>query len=281
VLSDVRARDGRSWASDMDAKCASGEPLLRDDVELTFAKPRSARQAKLLVQMSHTPWATVMFKRYLAMLPANASEWAQRASLDPGALDAVRQLVKRQGLLHVELSVWDGKEWRAPQYVPGGSPLVPQQRVLSLDVADVPGDRLKVRLRAVAGLWMVDQVAADFSADEAVECRRLTVRSARTTEGEDVGASLRTDDKSYYVLPKVGASADVEFDAPPLAEGRTRSTFVKIGGYYEIHADGPRDSQAPALLSLLADPDAAARLSLQLYRERVRPQRADARPAVQ
>jgi hypothetical protein len=281
VLRDVCARDGLSWASDMDAKSAAAQPRLRDDVEMTFAKPRAARQAKLLLQMSHTPWATVMFKRYLAMLPANASEWAQRASLDQGARDAVRQLVKRQGLLHVELSVWDGKEWRAPQYVAGGSPLVPHQRVLVLDVADVPGDQLKVRLRAVAGLWMVDQVAADFSADQAVDCRRLSVRSARTTLGEDVGASLQADDRSYYVLPSVGASADVEFDAPPLAQGRTRSTFVKIGGYYEIHADGPRDSQAPPLLSLLMDPDAAARQSVQLFRERIRPQRADARPAVQ
>ena len=279
VLRELRERDGLSWASDMDAKCASAQPRLRDDVELTFAKPKTARQAKLVLDLSHTPWATHMFKYYASLLPENSADWTRRVSRSEGALDTLRQLIKRQGLLHVELSVWDGKEWRAPEYVAGGSPLVSHQRVELLDVADVPGDELRVRLRAAAGLWMVDHVAVDFSADEAVQCARLQPRSARTAEGEDVASALRTQDESYYVLPQVGAAADVEFEAPPIAAGCARSVFVKIGGYYEIPADGPRDSKAPALLSLLADPDAAARLSVQLFRERIRPQRADARVA--
>jgi hypothetical protein len=278
VLREVRARDGLSWASDMDAKCASTQPRLRDDVEMTFAKPQGARQAKLVLQLSNTPWATHMFKYYAAMLPENAGDWTRRVALSDGALDAVRQLVKRQGLLHAELSVWGGKEWRAPEYVAGGSPLVPHERVLLVDVADVPGDELKVRLRTVAGLWMVDHVAADFSLDLPVQCTRLSPRSARTGDGQEVTAALRGQDDSYFVLGDVGSRADVEFEAPPVADGRARSVFVKIGGYYEIHADGPRDAKVPSLLSLLADPDAAARLSVELFRERIRPQRADARP---
>jgi hypothetical protein len=279
ALGELRLRDGLAWASDMDAKCASPQPRLRDDIEMTFRKPQGTRQAKLVLTLSHTPWATHMFKYYAAMLPEGASEWTRRVASADSSLDAIRQLVKRQGLLHVELSLWDGRQWRAPEFVSGGSPLVPHERVLVLDVADVPGDELRVRLRAAAGLWMVDRVATDFSADQAVTTTRLSPRSAQSAEGQDVAAELRASDDSYYVLPAVGSSANVEFEAPPVAAGQTRSAFVKISGYYEIHTDGPRRDKAPSLLTLLADPDAAARMSLELFRQQVRPQRADAPPA--
>jgi hypothetical protein len=194
IIEQVRRMDGYFWQTDLDARRSDNPADLRDDLVFEFERPAHARVAKLVVRLSNSPWALHMYKQYLAMLGADGATWLEKAAGNESNRTALKQLVRQQGILDVEVSVMIDGEWKHAAYLAGASPLVPQERVVAIKLGEDKTERLAVRLSAAAGFWLVDAVAIDFEEDRPLTSAVLAPMSAVDHEGRDIAALLKEDD---------------------------------------------------------------------------------------
>ncbi len=150
----------------------------------------------------------------------------------------------------------------------GGGPFASEDKAYLLDVSDVPGDTLTLRLTPPPLFWMINFIGVDYSeGDVPIQVTELLAEEAVDQDGRDVRDLLAATDGSYLSMPTIGERADLVFEAPDRHPGLARSVFVKASGYYDIHldADGPPDLDL--LARLAAEPGLLAQFALDEYHE--------------
>lgn len=266
TVTDLVARhDGRSWVSNPFGRDPEDERQLRDGLVLEFARPTGSGAATLSLTVTNTGWASYLQGQLLELLGPDVDAWYARMDASPEARGQLHEAMLREGMLRV--SIWDGAAWTPAGYVWEVGPSVARNQALRLDLTGIPGDRLRVKLDATAGLWMVDDVVVDFAA-RTLPSTELTVAAARDQDGRDLRDVLEASDGQRYVMASRDDWAELSFTAPPAGAGRARSVFVKSSGYYHIHASGRGESQAALLERLLTEPGAYGRYTLALLNGR-------------
>ena len=232
VLPAVSSADGDLWMSNPFNR--DPETQQRDGVSLVFARPAGSRQMKLALRVQNTAWAVEAEQRLYDLAGSGYGEWAGRINFSASARASFVESVKREAMLSVNM--WNGREWTSAGTVWFVGPLVAREVVLPIDCSGIEGDEVRLTLESTAGLWMIDEVRADFSEDVSVRVSEVAPASATTRDGTDVRALLESADGRYHVLDRIGMSTMVEFAVPPQAPGTVRTVILKSAGYYLPHA---------------------------------------------
>ena len=146
-----------------------------------------------------------------------------------------------------------------------GSSLADEDRIIPLDLTNVKGDMLMVRLNPPRGFWKFDYVAVSYEFDRALGAVELAAKRAEDENGGDLRDVLKGNDERYYVQQKHNAMAKIWFDVPQQAQGSSRDLFLKASGYYIIHTDTTRPPQTNVLRQLTAADNAAVEYALDEY----------------
>jgi hypothetical protein len=268
ILPLIAKNDGGSWVSRLEEKDPARKEDLRDELTLEFAKPAGAARVKLLSNAWTTMWGSRAIRKFLevrgdalpawyANVDAHGAEWA-------GILDW--QMREELYLLKVWVETKDG--WKVRGLIPGGGPYVSKDRACVLDIADVPGDTLRIRLRPPVNFWMLNRLAVDYGEDLPLRTVELAAASAVDQDGRDVRAELAASDGKYLAAPDRGDLTTVVVAAPPGAPGLERTVFVKAAGYYEIHIRPSGPPQTELLARITDEPGYAARFAFEEYLKR-------------
>lgn len=259
----LRASDELIWepAPPMDATSA-----VRQEIVLTFPKPRDAKRAQLVARAGTGLWGSHMIREMLQLRGSAVTEWY--ATLDKGGapLDALRAWNVREELYVLKLDVDESGTWRPRGLLPGGGPFIAETRVVPLDLSNAPGDSLRLRIRPPSGFWALNSFAVTYE-DNNQPLAITTVQplSAQTSDGRDMLGELRAADDRYYAMPNTGDNAKIAFVAPPAREGAERSVFLHTRGYYRLHLPEQGAADAATLQRLIDQPDAAARLAAESF----------------
>jgi hypothetical protein len=147
----------------------------------------------------------------------------------------------------------------------GGGPYISKNKAYILDVGDVPGKTLRLRLRPPVNFWMLNELAVDYSQDVPVHAVELAPASAIDQDGQDVKAKLAAMDNDYLVAANRGDRVELTFPAPPLTDGLDRTVLIKATGYYDIHLDARGEPQKEVADRILNEPGYAAQFALKEY----------------
>jgi hypothetical protein len=267
ALPRVVAADGWNWESAPALRDTSRAADLVDGLELVFPRPVGAGTAKLLVDGSDTPWAPYLMKTYMALHGQQLSAWHDSMRADPVRTQRLGAKMAMESFLRV--GVWTGDDWLPQGFIWGVGPESPKRQVLALDLSQVEGDSVRVRLESIPSLWLIDQVAIDFSGDPPFEVRELYAEAAIDTFGHDVRAPLSAIDGEHYVL-EPGDFAELVFRVPPAQEGTARSYLVRTTGWYRVHAPEIGEPDVAMLASLEGQPGSIARFSVTMMNEGLR-----------
>ena len=286
-LHDVSASVPPSSARDQDGRDLTGwlrssdnliwEPLpaadpagrVREEIVLTFPKPRGATHARLVTRVSTGMWGSHMIRELLALRGSAVRDWYAAIDGSRAAQDSLRMWNLQEELYVLKLDVDESGSWQPRALVPGGGPFIAETRVVPLDVSRAAGDSLRLRIRPPSGFWALNSFAVSYD-DGAppVAVDTLVPVQAQTTDGRDVLADLSSSDDRFYAMPTTADRAIVSFRAPPVRAGTERSVFLHTRGYYRLHLD-ERDAPAVAELQRIStQPDAAARLAAERYASR-------------
>ncbi len=254
ILPLVGRTDGSFWITKAEEKNPDRKEDLRDELLFEFSKPAGARTAKLVFNGCSTLWASQMIKRFLELYGTNV-EKRYEALRVPGPAQAWRDSFnEREELYRLRLQVDTPAGWVTKGLIVGGGPFVSKDRVYLLDLADVPGDVLKIKLCPPAEFWMINSLAVDYDADLPVQVHELEATRAVDDAGHDIRPALTSADGRYFAMPLKGDRAELTFRAPAHAPGMERSVILKANGYYDIHlrAEGP--PQNDTLLRFALEP---------------------------
>jgi len=229
VLAEVLHEDEKIYRGNPE----NDRPDATEYLNLTFAKPPGARQAKLVLNAKNNPWMDYIYFQFQDAMGKYADDIRKRYRAK--SADANRAWLDRQ---KVQLDVWletrPGHWGKVDFFNLAGSSTL-KNSVLSLDLSQLRDDSVRLRLEFGFRFWEIDYAALDFSDNLPVQRHTLRPVSAVSQSGENVLPALIADDANYYDQPNLGDEATLVFEPPALASGQVRSFILHGRGHYEIH----------------------------------------------
>jgi len=228
-MEEIMTKDGRCWESDISTMDLRDSSHYKDGLIMEFAMPQNAREAKLLVNGVNTPLADFAFQKLFQLKGDNKLLWYHELERNPSESGKFLSWMKRDGMLHVK--VWNGKIWQERAALIDVGPALAKDQVALLDIGDITGSTLKVKLECTTDLWRIDRVAIDYSPDLPVSVTELSPQSAITERGDDITPLFLAADDQYDITVE-GQHANLTFKDIPLSTGLERSYILKTRGFY-------------------------------------------------
>ena len=266
ILPFVGAKDGAFWLSPLDGRDPDdGSGEFRDELVLEFPKPAGAKRAMLLANAWTTSWGSVSSGKFLRFFGESLPDSYAEVDRHGPLRDRFLGWMAAEELYSLKVWVETPGGWKDRAMILGGAPVVAKDKAYALDIADVPGETLRIKLRPPVNFWMIDALAVDYGESPPLRATELAAARAVDQSGRDMRSALARTDGAYLVSPSRGEWTELAFAAPPLAEGLERTLFVKASGFYRAHLDARGVPQTELIERLLGEPGFAARYSLREY----------------
>jgi hypothetical protein len=266
ILALVRTEDAKYWQSRIDEKDPDNAADLRDEIVFEFPKPAGATTAKLLFNGCNTLWASQMLKKSLELYGEEVTKCYAAVDSKGPAYANLMAWNLREELYRLHIRAETSEGWTVKGMIVGGGPFISENRVYTLDIRDVPGTVLRIKMLPPAGYWMINALAVDYAEDVSVSAIEIAPAKAVDSRGREIADLLLLTDSRYYTMPKTGDSAEVTFLAPPAIPGMARTVICKASGYYSIHLPAQGKPQMDILSRFLTEPGFAVRYALKEYR---------------
>lgn len=252
------AKDRRIW--EPEAKLAS-DGAAREEIVLTFAKPAAAQKAHLVANAATSLWGSYMIKRMAQLRGGGASLWLASLGNHPLEIASLAAWYQRDELYNLKIDVEEESGWTTRGTLIGGGPFISEDRVVPLDIRNVRGGRLRIRLRPPLGFWALNSFGVSYEAVSSPALQVVKIATARSSSGAEALAALAATDTQYYSMPDMNERAELRFPAPPPKPGMERTVFLHTRGWYELHLPSQGPADVTALNEIYAVPDAAARFA--------------------
>jgi hypothetical protein len=282
AVSDLRPplsavdREGRSllpWLERTDGLIWEPEPVvdsrgeLRRQLVLTFPRPDGVSGVKLVANAATGSWGSHMIRAMLALHGRELDAWYATLDGDAGARALLHAWNLREELYALKVEVEEPTGWEVRGILPGGGPVLAEDRLIPLDVSRTRGDRLRIRLRPPAGFWALNSFGMDYGADPPVPVTRLAPVEARDSRDASVLAELRAADDRYQVMPHIGDHVELVFPAPAPRDGMERTVFLHSRGYYRLHLVESGEPDRATLQQIANTPGAPTQFAADRFAE--------------
>ena len=202
----------------------------KEKLELTFKKPQNTDKAKLIINAKNAYWLDYMFEQFYSLLGDSYDDWYK--DQEKKSNEEMINWSLNQG---IPLSVYverDG-EWVFEDYFNVIGPMAYKEDVLSIDVSDIEGEFLNIKLEFGFLFWDIDKVGIDFSDKSQLQISNLQLNTAIDQNGNDVSALLLKKDSLYHPLVKLDEYVELSFTAPELPTGYERTVVLHSSGHYK------------------------------------------------
>jgi len=235
LLPLISRRDGLPWQTDLERVDPEVRESLRDELTFDFQKPAGARTAKLLVNASTSLWGAQMGERFLSLYGDSLPDWYSEVDRHGPAWFKTMVWQSREEMNLLQIRVLTKNGWKTKGLIYGGEPFVSTDKAYALDIGDVPGETLTVRVTPPANFWSIDHLAVDYTLDSPVSVIEVEPNPGVRPKGPDDTAALKETDGSYLVMAEGCDPMGLSFAAPPAVPGTARTVILKASGYYDIH----------------------------------------------
>ncbi|MBN1224219.1 MAG: hypothetical protein JXB23_13310 [Candidatus Aminicenantes bacterium] len=228
-------KDGIFWQGHVPKIGCSDNLDLREDLIFEFPKPEYAKEAKLVVNACTSQWGAQMGKRFLSLYGNQVSDWYTEVNKHGPAFYQVLSWYQKQELYLLQIRVETTAGWKSMGTIFGSGPFASKDKAYILDICDIPGETLRIRLTPPIDFWRIDSLAMDYTEDIPVEIHEIGACRAETNLGQDVLHKLYAADSVYHAMPDIGDSFEMTFLSPPACGNSDRTVILKACGYYDIH----------------------------------------------
>ena len=209
-------------------------PQLNNELSLTFNKPLSARNGKLILHAKNSLWLDYAFGEFTKLFGAYYNSWIikQREANS----DSLQVWMTKQNL---PLSVYlkSNNSWELVEQIPTIGPLASRDLCIPINFEASANSTIEIKLKCGFMFWEVDYAAIDFSKDMPLKIVTLAPTSAIDEGGNKWLSELMYADKEYLYQPGPGYEATISYSFPICKEGMQYDAFLHSRGYYEHKRD--------------------------------------------
>jgi hypothetical protein len=231
----IAAKDDILWRSPMGVSAPVLGAGARDRLTFSFPRPKAVRRAKLIISAATSSWPADWAREAqspAAQLPIGKSSENPAPKGSAGGKPALTYQPWEYRGLRVELETFSG--WQTAQVIFAPGPLPDFDLIYDLDLSDVIGDKVRIKLGPPAGYWLVDRLALDFGPEVALEPVEIAAETVAGEDGSEVLAAIASEDSRTLRLAPGDPPALATFRLPPPREGLTRTVFLRKVNCYEM-----------------------------------------------
>jgi hypothetical protein len=206
------------------APVAAANP--RDELTFEFLRPAGASKAKLIVNAANTMWRAQFAREVLGRAGGAVPRSGAKPLYREGELTG----------LGVRLETVFG--WQTGQVIFTGGPLPAEDAIYWLDLGDVKGTTVRLKLEPPVGYWLIDRLALDFGEDTPVDEILVDAEGVDSPDAAEVLRALAVEDGSTLFLEDPGSQSALTFTVPPPTEGMERTIFLRTVSCYEMPPRG-------------------------------------------
>jgi hypothetical protein len=237
----------------------------RHQLILEFPKPPNTNKANLIVNAGTALWGSNMIREMLQLRGDKVDDWYHGIDQHGPEFLELYHFIEREELYLLKIYLQENDQWVTQQYIPGGGPLVTEDRVIPLDLSNITGDKLMLALNPPPGFWQIDYIALDYEPMPVEPAIELPIKMALDQQENDISALLNQVDTIYHQMPLVGDWFKAAFEVPQISPGLQRSLFLKTNGYYEIHIDKTRPEKTALIRDIITTPGKIIDYSFERY----------------
>ncbi len=249
------------------------DQLLRFDDTLTasndnyliaqFKNESHSKKAKLVVSAKNSYWIDYLYGEVAKEFGDYYATYAKKQTKKPAA-----ELLKWAQEQHLPLTVSlkTNSGWQKIADLNTIGPLAVRQVVVPLDLSNVSGDDIQVKLSSGFMFWEIDYTAIDFSDDKYFSVQTISPSTAIDETGKDVLPVLLKRDNNFLEQPVPGDVVTLEYKCNLPDENISRSYILHTRGYY-THSWDFKGSPHIAFLKQLKKPNALPKYSLDEYKK--------------
>jgi len=250
----LNQNDGVAWQTNLPKIEGPMINFQRHQIILEFPKPAGVKRANLVVNAGTALWGSNMMHEMLQLRGDRVDDWYRAIDTQGPELMELYHFMAREELYVLKIHIKDGNQWVEQGFIPGGGPLVTEDRMIPLDLSEISGDKLVLRLEPPSGFWQIDYIAMDYGPTKQLVGHEIPLKAAVDHTGKEITPSLNQADGIYHQMPEVNDWFKAEFAAPERNSGMQRSIFLKTTGYYEIRLDKSQPEQTELIQTLIATP---------------------------
>ncbi|MBN2536166.1 MAG: hypothetical protein JXB88_25010 [Spirochaetales bacterium] len=254
ILPLISGEDSKSWEPHIEGKIQVDKEDLKEELILEFPKPEHAKKVKLRVNACTTQWGSLVAAEFLKLYGSGLSDWYKEVNHYGFAFHQIIAWYLREELYLLHIRVETESGWKTKGLLYGGGPFMSEDKAYILDIRDVPGDTLRIKLTPPVNFWIFNYFSVDYSMDIPVDANEIRPVTVIDHKGRDVQEMLMENDNTYLVMLKSGDWAEAVFPVPPQPANTKRTVFLKASGYYNACIKGKGNPQAGTIKRINNEP---------------------------
>lgn len=262
IMRMVEKSDSMYWISNQFTRDPEQMGQARDGIILEFPRPADAESVKLLFNIKNTRWAALMQSEFLRMHGRELDNWYELMNSSESERDRLLEAFVREGMLLIDL--WYGGQWQYSGFIWEVGTSTFREQIVCLDIGDISGDILRMKLESTSGFWMINSVFADYSPNITINTTEISPAKAVDQEGENILSSLLDADERYHTMSTYDW-AELEFNVPPRKGNLERTYIIKSTGYYTVNVPTSGDPKTELLEKYLTEPGAFGRYTVRKF----------------
>jgi hypothetical protein len=207
-----------------------------------------------------------MIREMLLLYGDSVDKWYNSIDSSVTAKETMMNFIEREELYLLKLWVKEDEGWKMQNIIQGGGPFVAETRSYDLDLSNVTGDTVFIKVNPPYGFWTMDYIAIEYDSYASPNMNEVKMISAINNYNKDISEFLSTVDENYLAMPSIGDYFIVEFEVPDIDKNLTRTIFLKSTGYYEIHLPKDQPIQTQKLYEIGFLPGKIVEYSNDLYK---------------
>lgn len=215
------------------AVCMFNDPnpeMIFQNLTMSFNKSDVSDSGLLVLRLQNSLWLDYIFGELHRSMGSFFNQWKRDQS--KVSVDSLHNWAIHQGI-HLLVSLQTKNGWQPVEYVMPVGPLASRDVAVPLDLADVSGDTVNLRLTSGFMFWELDQAGFSDSLLHDFSSYEVTPAYAINEKGENVTGQLAVKDDQYLAQPEAGMVTEVTYQLPSLKEGGVYSTFLHSSGWYD------------------------------------------------
>ena len=263
----VRVDDDLYWQTKLPVDSNLISKRQRHELTFTFPKPNNKTKAKLIANIGTSLWGSRMIREMLQLYGSGVDDYYKKIDEQESDYNQMMKFIETEELYKLKYYTKNGDDWVFQGFINGGGPLISETRIYDLDLSNIKGDSVTIKINPPFGYWTVDYLAIQYDEYTNPKIEFMHLETAPNQDGIDIKETVRIKDNNYCIMPMVGDYLEATYK-----EGESNSDFkttyyLKSSGYYEIHLNKSLPIQFLTLSKFVTDPGFIIKYSNERYRE--------------